>query len=478
ADEIRALLMLAGPGRLDQSFDHRMDGTIPLANLQHHTRESVGAETYLRDAKKPKRSMFNPVSLPPSTSGLGVAHYSWSGKDSSMRHDAVAIVTAYMHNTPNDLAGLIHFPREGDVDYEALSRALTLDFRNVGTAARETDSVVGSDFAHKVLTTPDKATLTEIPECFGAVRLREILTWPRSEPKLDAEAAKGREIFLNRTVGEVLNQRVVLRREAYSPQEYSGIAVIAPLDRSKSIEAQVPVRCATCHNYSPLSAKRSLTKPIADFQRCDLCHFDHPAKDRPGAFIALSEHMRAEKLDSVEGCLCCHSEHPDFGPQAFSNSWLLPFDANGNGVTGGDEIADGAAGGIGTDAYLNLETLFMIQLRPPDKRPEKMYLVSDNARSVPKEPRFSKQGYGWVRVSPLISTKFTAPYLHNGSVPTLAELLSDPQSRPKQFAVGLSEQGFTLDTGLPGNSNLGHAYGVNLSADEKTALIRFLDSLP
>jgi hypothetical protein len=74
----------------------------------------------------------------------------------------------------------------------------------------------------------------------------------------------------------------------------------------------------------------------------------------------------------------------------------------------------------------------------------------------------------------------TAPYLHNGSVPTLYDLLLPPrlkgdvssgEFRPEVFMVGSREfdpalvgfkssgyDGFRFDTRLPGNSNAGHEY--------------------
>jgi cytochrome c5 len=87
----------------------------------------------------------------------------------------------------------------------------------------------------------------------------------------------------------------------------------------------------------------------------------------------------------------------------------------------------------------------------------------------------------------------TAPYLHNGSVPTLYHLLHTEQ-RPARFLVGNREYdpakvGFqsesstvqvnvwAYDTTLPGNSNIGHSgeqFGTNLSEDDKLALIEFL----
>jgi hypothetical protein len=84
-----------------------------------------------------------------------------------------------------------------------------------------------------------------------------------------------------------------------------------------------------------------------------------------------------------------------------------------------------------------------------------------------------------------------APYLHNGSVPTLTDLLEPPERRPKVFYRGFDlydpqkvgfvssgadaeRYGFKYDTSLPGNGNGGHLFGTTLSADDKRALIEFL----
>jgi cytochrome c peroxidase len=83
----------------------------------------------------------------------------------------------------------------------------------------------------------------------------------------------------------------------------------------------------------------------------------------------------------------------------------------------------------------------------------------------------------------------TAPYLHNGSVPTLTELLKKSGDRKATFHVGGLEfdpvnVGFVedmtkplFDTSVTGNSNKGHEYGVDLSHQEKKALIEYLKSL-
>lgn len=96
---------------------------------------------------------------------------------------------------------------------------------------------------------------------------------------------------------------------------------------------------------------------------------------------------------------------------------------------------------------------------------------------------------------PLDGIWLRAPYLHNGSVPSLRDLLEPAARRPAVFWRGndvfdpvkvgfvsnLPEAGgkpfFRFDTTQPGNGNGGHegrAYGTELPADDKAALVEFL----
>ena len=96
------------------------------------------------------------------------------------------------------------------------------------------------------------------------------------------------------------------------------------------------------------------------------------------------------------------------------------------------------------------------------------------------------------RARPLNGFWATAPYLHNGSVPDLVELLKPAAERPATFYVGNWEfdperlgfewaspfpGAFAFDTSLPGNSNAGHDYGTDLSAEDQRALIEYLKTL-
>ena len=89
----------------------------------------------------------------------------------------------------------------------------------------------------------------------------------------------------------------------------------------------------------------------------------------------------------------------------------------------------------------------------------------------------------------------TAPYLHNGSVPNLWELLLPPERRSASFMVGsktydAKNVGYVTDASpfksgtlvvgagaAPGNSNAGHDYSRNLSDDDRWALLEYLKQL-
>ncbi len=118
------------------------------------------------------------------------------------------------------------------------------------------------------------------------------------------------------------------------------------------------------------------------------------------------------------------------------------------------------------------------------------------------DERFShfRKTHGYAN-SPLDGAWLRAPYLHNGSVPTLRNLLEPADKRPKVFYRGydvyepkrvgfvwdVPEEGqrafFRYDTSVPGNGNGGHegpvpgtqlSYGTELSPEDKDAIVEYL----
>ena len=106
------------------------------------------------------------------------------------------------------------------------------------------------------------------------------------------------------------------------------------------------------------------------------------------------------------------------------------------------------------------------------------------------------------KARPLNGIWASAPYLHNGSIPTLYDLLlplADPKTgcasnecRPNTFTIGSTDfdpvkVGFNnapgdgshnYDTSLPGNRNTGHTIGTaRLSREDRMALIEYLKTL-
>lgn len=102
------------------------------------------------------------------------------------------------------------------------------------------------------------------------------------------------------------------------------------------------------------------------------------------------------------------------------------------------------------------------------------------------------------KARPLNGIWATAPYLHNGSIPTLAALLAPAEKRPEVFYLGSNEfdpvnVGLKSDVSfdgcftfrvkdqqgkpIPGNSNSGHEYGTSLSELERKQLLEYLKTL-
>jgi len=116
---------------------------------------------------------------------------------------------------------------------------------------------------------------------------------------------------------------------------------------------------------------------------------------------------------------------------------------------------------------------------------EQAFKLTGNTQSAPTN---------LYKARPLNGVWATGPYLHNGSVPSLAELLKPDSDRVQEFYVGswvfdpvnvgitsVPEEGgigmFLFKTSSVGNSNAGHNFGTTLTAQQKRQLIEYLKSL-
>jgi hypothetical protein len=100
------------------------------------------------------------------------------------------------------------------------------------------------------------------------------------------------------------------------------------------------------------------------------------------------------------------------------------------------------------------------------------------------------------KARPLDGVWATAPYLHNGSVPSLYQLLLPADRRLRSFRVGSRvfdpvNVGFRTDAQeffefrtraadgepIPGNSNAGHEFGARLTDQQRWQLVEYLKTL-
>lgn len=190
---------------------------------------------------------------------------------------------------------------------------------------------------------------------------------------------------------------------------------------------------------------------------------------RPQAFPGIINHERAARGHAIyaEACASCHGTYANDAGKPELTSF-----PNWRGDVGTDRLrADmfdtAVVEAVGRSPYGNA-----IEVRP---------------------------GRSYV-APPLGGLWASAPYFHNGSVPTLSALLS-PAERPREFMVGghaldfdrvgvlLTNDGsyppgytpfsapVSVKTDAPGLSSQGHLFGESLSGDEKRDLIEYLKLL-
>lgn len=185
-------------------------------------------------------------------------------------------------------------------------------------------------------------------------------------------------------------------------------------------------------------------------------------------------------------------------PQTFTNFW------NRRGKTGKLEgafikVINPLSGRLGPEAsgeemlnHVVIGTIVGSPFRAPE---DELSAIEFGARPARELARAERAAAAY-KARPLNGIWATAPYLHNGSVPNLYQLLLPADRRDGSFRVGSrtfdpehvgfrtdGEHGFLFrthdDAGEPitGNSNAGHEFATDLTDVQRRELVEYLKSL-
>lgn len=235
-------------------------------------------------------------------------------------------------------------------------------------------------------------------------------------------------------------------------------ALMGPIDRDRAAEGEAlfAENCAGCHNMAPWRRTDPAENAFGrSFVRIGRVDFRKVGTD-PTYVGSLAG--RTIRTNAVTAPL-------------FGGAPAVPGVAFFGGVVAAAVVSAMDAAEISEEQRVALSGF---RFRPgPDGRP------------VPYAPPSATD----LKASPLVAVWATGPYLHNGSVPTVYELLSPPAERRAVFWTGgreldrerlgyVSDEGagrFRFDTSLPGNGNGGHAFPAGgLTPDQRLAVIEYL----
>lgn len=149
----------------------------------------------------------------------------------------------------------------------------------------------------------------------------------------------------------------------------------------------------------------------------------------PNKFDALAQ--RGQKVFQGEGCAGCHT------PPLYTNNKLMPVDG------------------------------FTV---PPEHK-KKYDILPMSIGTDPRSALTTRRGTGYYKVPSLKGVWYRGPFEHNGSVATLEDWF-DP-NRLKDDYVPTGFKGYGVKT----RAVKGHEFGLELSAEDKRALIAFLKTL-
>lgn len=232
------------------------------------------------------------------------------------------------------------------------------------------------------------------------------------------------------------------------------------------------VRTLMQFSMSPLYSKKAIAAQEKDFQNIQA----YLKTIEPPKYPFAIDETKAERGERIFAQNCSHC-HGTYGKNPTYPNKLIPLDEIGTDPNRANGVSDAAK--VHYD-----KTWFAEETDAEGNR-----LKTSNARVY--------------QAPPLDGIWATAPYLHNGSVPTLYDLLNSknrPTRYTRSYKTDFSEYDttkigwktteakpaggksayldrFIYDTELPGRKNKGHIYGDELTEEERSDLIEYLKKL-
>ena len=260
-------------------------------------------------------------------------------------------------------------------------------------------------------------------------------------------------------------------------------AAFPPIDNAKAAagEKLFAQRCASCHLPASAQQKDQPVEVMVPFSRTTAINLT----DIWMACNAFTYEGRSGRLKGTKDGFISGEPLPAIAPVGTMLATTV------KGTLLGKKIQIVGAG---------ITSLFGIE-RPPvvfqrDEVPLTPEQVRDARRQYCKTTDNAALAY---KARPLDGIWATAPYLHNGSVPTLYDLLLPAAQRPRSFRLGTREYdpvqaGYVSDAQAPGNSfvfqthrggkpidgnsNEGHDYGAtSMTEEQRWQLLEYMKSL-
>ncbi len=281
-----------------------------------------------------------------------------------------------------------------------------------------------------------------------------------------------------RNLGKIETQLASLTSPRWDDKQLEGI--LPALDWAKVTrgKALFDTLCVACHQV--IDGRNDYRKVVAFMQDYKDAKTDRQMVENALNYTGRAGYLKDLYVDAGPGSLVIQERMPVAA--------LLTYATKGTVATPNPD--EGGFTRFGSWLF-DIATAF-------SSNPVKASLKQGNyPPDTSNSPFASLQAY---KGRPLNGIWGTAPYLHNGSVPTLYDLLlpaecpSDRpgcEKRPSKFMVGSrvfdttkvgittsGYAGFEFDTQKPGNSNQGHNYGTtNLSSDQRMELVEYMKSL-